>query len=283
MLTKHLQKILIAALIICESSSVAIAEPTPHTLAASNTPYQLKVALNPDLDTQPYQLEDQFQRSAKSASLKHKGNHTAVLVSTSPSAENPVAIFTTNDNLTDSDKLADQPYAREVALAAAAASVDPALVHAVIFVESHYRQNAVSLRGAIGLMQVLPDTAARYGIKDVSRSPGINIKAGTLYLRDLLNMFGNRTDLALAAYNAGEGAVQRYSNKIPPYPETQTYVRAVLAKYSEWRTEEVASGHKLKSDAVTAMDDAAALTQPHVEYLAGTRLSLSSTHPSANY
>lgn len=270
---KYLQKALIAALIITESSSVAIADPAPNATMAQ--PYQLKADTSATFDSEPYQLEDQFQRPAKSASPLRKDDHIAVLASNNP-ASDPVAIFTR------SDKLANQPFSREIALAAAAASLDPALVHAVIFVESHYRQNAVSPKGAIGLMQVLPDTAARYGVKDPSRSAKVNIKAGTLYLRDLLRMFDNRMDLALAAYNAGEGAVLRYSGKIPPYRETQLYVRAVLAKYNEWQTDQP-SGHKLKSDAATtAMDDAVKI-KPHVEYLAGTRLSLSGAHPSTNY
>lgn len=270
---RHLQKALIAAFIITESSSIAVADPAP---SATLAPYQLKADTSAELDSQPYQLEDQFQQPAKNASpLMHKNSpNTAVLASNNPASDS-VAIFTR------SDKLADQPFSREIALASAAASLDPALVHAVIFVESHYRQSAVSPKGAIGLMQVLPDTAARYGVKDPSRSAKVNIKAGTLYLRDLLRMFDNRTDLALAAYNAGEGAVLRYSGKIPPYRETQMYVRAVLAKYQEWQHEQP-SGHKLKSDAITtAMDDAVRI-KPHVEYLAGTRLSLSNSHPGTN-
>jgi len=130
-------------------------------------------------------------------------------------------------------QLASRPFAKEIAKAASAASLDPALVHAVIFVESRYRHTAISHKGAIGLMQVIPDTGARYGIYNLEDSPQSNLRAGTLYLRDLLHMFNNRLDLALAAYNAGEGTVIRYANRIPPYRETQLYVRAVLAKYNE--------------------------------------------------
>jgi soluble lytic murein transglycosylase-like protein len=130
--------------------------------------------------------------------------------------------------------LADKPFFREIVMAARAAALDPALVHAVIHVESGHRCRAVSPKGAQGLMQVMPDTGARYGIANLL-TPGTNLRAGTLYLRDLMMMFNNRLDLVLAAYNAGEGAVQKYSNRIPPYRETQLYVRAVLAKYEEWR------------------------------------------------
>lgn len=121
----------------------------------------------------------------------------------------------------------NKPYAKEIAAAAREANLDPALVHAVIHVESAYRADAVSEKGAVGLMQVLPDTARRFGIDDL-RDPKANLKAGTRYLRLLLDLFDQRADLALAAYNAGEGAVLKHARRIPPYPETQRYVPAVL-------------------------------------------------------
>jgi hypothetical protein len=168
-------------------------------------------------------------------------------------------------------QLSSRPYAKEIAKAAHAASLDPALVHAVIFVESHYRHKAISDKGAIGLMQVIPDTGARYGIYNLEDSPQSNLRAGTLYLRDLLRMFNNRLDLALAAYNAGEGAVIRYANRIPPYRETQLYVRAVLAKYNEWRSYTLASDNS-RDDAPDAMLKA---EPERLEYLAGTQLKAS--------
>jgi soluble lytic murein transglycosylase-like protein len=128
--------------------------------------------------------------------------------------------------------LAGKPYAVEIETAARDAGLDPALVHALIHVESAYRADAVSVKGALGLMQVLPETAMRFGIHDASE-PKANLKAGTRYLRLLLDLFEQRTDLALAAYNAGEEAVLRHASSIPPYPETQRYVPAVLGKYTE--------------------------------------------------
>lgn len=132
-------------------------------------------------------------------------------------------------------RLAGRPYAKLIDGAAREAALDPALVHAVISVESGYNPAARSPKGAIGLMQVLPATASRYGVTDPGRSPQANLKAGTLYLSDLMLMFDSRIDLALAAYNAGENAVLRYGQRIPPYRETQLYVPAVLARYLEWR------------------------------------------------
>ena len=101
----------------------------------------------------------------------------------------------------------------------------------------------MSAKGALGLMQVIPDTAVRYGVaEDGTRTveqklfdPATNISVGTRYLRDLLRMFENDLGLALAAYNAGEATVQRYDRRIPPYPETQEYVKLVTQLYALYR------------------------------------------------
>lgn len=108
--------------------------------------------------------------------------------------------------------------------------LDPALVKAVIAVESAYDPGAVSTKGAIGLMQLIPGTAERYGVKKIADPEG-NIGGGTRYLRDLIAMFDGNLTLALAAYNAGEGAVKQYGNAVPPYPETQQYVQLVTQFY----------------------------------------------------
>ena len=122
-------------------------------------------------------------------------------------------------------------------------SVDAALVKAIVAVESGYEPSAVSNKGALGLMQVIPDTAARYGVADDAKrtleqkllDPAINISVGTRYLRDLLALFADDVTLALAAYNAGEGAVARYDNQVPPYPETQEYVKLVSQFYALYK------------------------------------------------
>ena len=110
--------------------------------------------------------------------------------------------------------------------------VERALVHAVVTAESAYDPRAVSRAGAVGLMQLMPGTAARYGVLD-RHDPAQNVSGGVRYLRELLLQFRDLT-LALAAYNAGENAVIRYGN-IPPYPETQNYVRKVLQLYKDYR------------------------------------------------
>ena len=116
-------------------------------------------------------------------------------------------------------------------------SMRPALLHAVIRAESAYNPKAVSSAGAVGLMQLMPATAAKFGVKD-STNPLENIRAGSLYLKKQLDDFQDLS-LALAAYNAGENAVRRYGNTIPPFPETQLYVRKVLAFYQQNRKSEI--------------------------------------------
>ncbi|MFN7988760.1 MAG: lytic transglycosylase domain-containing protein [Thermoanaerobaculia bacterium] len=112
---------------------------------------------------------------------------------------------------------------------AARERVDPRLVKSVMLVESNFNPRAVSPKGARGLMQLMPGTARRYGVKN-SFDPQENIRGGTAYLSDLLDMFGGDLVRTLAAYNAGEGAVQRYGG-VPPYPETQEYVRRAMLVY----------------------------------------------------
>ena len=118
--------------------------------------------------------------------------------------------------------------------------IDYSLLKALIATESGFNTYAVSPKGAVGLMQLIPATAERYGVtvgKGITiqkklTDPKVNIKAGARYLADLIKMFPGRLELALAAYNAGEGAVQRAGNKIPNYPETQKYVKTVMQLYT---------------------------------------------------
>ena len=117
-----------------------------------------------------------------------------------------------------------------IANAARMHGLDARLVHAVIRAESGYNENAVSSRGAVGLMQLIPATAQRYGVIN-SYDPAENILGGTRYLRDLLKLFNGNIELALAGYNAGENAVIRAGNRVPPYPETMAYVPKVLNFY----------------------------------------------------
>jgi soluble lytic murein transglycosylase-like protein len=112
--------------------------------------------------------------------------------------------------------------------------VDGALVHALIFTESSYDPRAVSSQGALGLMQLMPETARRYGVRD-ALDPAQNIDGGVRMLRELLDLFEDDMALALAAYNAGPGAVIRAGNRIPRYDETLAFVPRVLGFYRAYR------------------------------------------------
>ena len=119
--------------------------------------------------------------------------------------------------------------------------VDPYLIYCLMSQESSFIVSATSYKGAQGLMQLMPGTAARYGVTnpyDVAQ----NIKGGTRYLKDLLVMFNVRVDLALAGYNAGEGAVMKYGNAIPPYTETRNYVKLILKRYGKAQPQKSTKG-----------------------------------------
>lgn len=123
-------------------------------------------------------------------------------------------------------------YKNEVKLAALNSGIETALLHAVIMTESNYNVRAISPKGARGLMQLMPATAKRFGVKN-SDDPKQNIQGGARYLSYLLKLFKNDFMLALAAYNAGENAVIEHGNKIPPYRETVHYVKKVMGIYNK--------------------------------------------------
>jgi len=113
--------------------------------------------------------------------------------------------------------------------------VDVALVHAVISAESGYNPGAISRAGARGIMQLMPDTARRFGVQNIM-DPSENIQGGVRYLRELLTLFNGNTELAVAAYNAGENAVIRAGHRVPNYTETASYVPRVLGFYRKFQS-----------------------------------------------
>src|SRR6202790_900028 len=121
-------------------------------------------------------------------------------------------------------------YDSIIETAALSASLEPDLLRAVIVVESGFNSRAVSKRGAMGLMQLMPATATRFGASN-PYDPGENVHAGARYLKFLIDRFGQDVRLALAAYNAGEEAVDRNGGRIPPFTETMAYVPRVLKIY----------------------------------------------------
>ena len=127
--------------------------------------------------------------------------------------------------------LIQAPYGDMIQSAAKKYSVDADLIFSVIAAESNFNPRAISRRGARGLMQLLPATGTRFGVKDIF-DPAQNIDAGTQYLRDLMARYRGDLVLTLAAYNAGPGAVQRYG-RVPPYNETISYVQAIRKTYAQ--------------------------------------------------
>lgn len=150
--------------------------------------------------------------------LRDEATHTQARMPRRPSASDTAA-----------RSAAGLPLAPLIEQLAQKHAVDPALVKAVIDVESRGNTAAVSPKGATGAMQLLPSTAAMYGVTELA-DPAQNIEAGIRHLKYLLDRHGGNLALALAAYNAGEGAVARYAARIPPYRETMLYVPAVLAR-----------------------------------------------------
>jgi soluble lytic murein transglycosylase-like protein len=146
-----------------------------------------------------------------------------------------IAISQRLDGFTTGDATID----RLIAESGARNNVDPALLYSIMHQESTFKRNALSPKGARGLMQLMPGTAARFGVRNIF-DPQQNIEGGARYVRFLLDMFGEDVSLTLAGYNAGEGAVLRYGRQVPPYRETQEYVRRISNRYAVMRDPSVA-------------------------------------------
>ncbi len=172
-----------------------------------------------------------------------EGDRVSVVIADEPPADSRYMLFK-KGQLGPLAAPADEPQAEvqlspskfriHILLAAKETQVDAALIHAVITVESGYNPAARSSAGAVGLMQLMPDTARRYGVKN-RLDPVQSIHGGARYLRDLKAMFDDDLRLVLAAYNAGEHAVMKYGRRIPPFRETAAYVPKVLATYRKFR------------------------------------------------
>lgn len=133
------------------------------------------------------------------------------------------------DNYLISRREVPTPFDETIKVHAGRGGIDPRLVKSVMLIESNYNPRAISRKGACGLMQLMPATARQYGVRNTFDAEE-NIKGGVAYLSNLLTLYQGNVTLALAAYNAGEGAVEKYSG-VPPYPETQEYVRRAMVAY----------------------------------------------------
>ncbi|MDD2815532.1 MAG: lytic transglycosylase domain-containing protein [Thiotrichaceae bacterium] len=216
-------------LLLCSSPHTLWANEAPHTtiiykyvdengiLHLSNKSPEEQDQL---LYSRSYLVPSEVSSSVSSIMLPiPKGLNLKRFAPPSPPTKNTAALSTRKQN-----------YQMTVQQVAQRWGIDAALLDAVITVESGYNPQALSPKGAQGLMQLMPDTAARYGVTDRS-DPLANLEGGARYLRDLLLMFKGDVTLALAGYNAGENAVIKAGNRIPAYAETQEYVVKVLEKY----------------------------------------------------
>ena len=164
------------------------------------------------------------------ANISNEQNYTFKIEEpSSPNAATNRATF----NKVGSEDNKNLPFNNEVIIAANMTGIEPALIHAVITVESKHNPRAQSIKGAYGLMQLMPETSRRFNVTD-KNNPKQNILAGAKYLRELLKLFNGDLKLSLAAYNAGPAAVQKFGGKIPPFKETVNYVPKVLKYYKQY-------------------------------------------------
>ena len=147
-----------------------------------------------------------------------------------PARSLSMAVGTALDGFSTGDASVD----RFIVESGARNGVDPVLLYAIMHRESSFKRFALSHKGARGLMQLMPATARRFGVTDIF-DPRQNIEGGTRYMRFLLDFFDGDVRLALAGYNAGEGAVMKYGRRVPPYRETQEYVRRISERYALMR------------------------------------------------
>ena len=172
----------------------------------------------------PVPLTDSDQERARLEELKKNAPRTAPAEQT---VQIKVPVPASRHHISSGNAALDSI----VSEAAAQHGLDPCLIFSVMRAESAFNRMAVSPKGASGLMQLMPETAARFGVRNIF-DPRENIFAGAKYLRWLLNRFQGDVRLALAGYNAGEGAVEFYGLRIPPFQETQNYVRIIYTRYS---------------------------------------------------
>jgi soluble lytic murein transglycosylase-like protein len=172
----------------------------------------------------PVPLTNEDQERARAEELKRKTTDANVLQHT---AQIKIPAILAGHHISSGNPIIDGL----VQEAAVQNGLDPCLILSIMRAESGFNRSAVSVKGAMGLMQLMPQTAARFGVKNIF-DPRENVLGGSRYLRWLLDRFSGDVRLALAGYNAGEGSVEFYGNRIPPFLETQNYVRTIFARYS---------------------------------------------------
>ncbi|MCA1817083.1 MAG: lytic transglycosylase domain-containing protein [Acidobacteria bacterium] len=244
-----------SALLLLSAAAARAQQPTPHS-AFDNFDFEGGVRVAPTPAPRKFRMtamhRAELERSAPRVRLTLAPyDATAQSLPMSPSAS--LDGFTTGDAKVDS----------LIVGSGKRNGVDPVLLYAIMHRESSFKRYAVSYKGARGLMQLMPGTAARFGVRDIF-DPAQNIEGGARYVRFLLERFGGDVRLALAGYNAGEGAVDRYDG-VPPYRETQDYVRRIGERYQLMRNPEVARVAQSSTLAQAAAANNAAPVEPLYE------------------
>jgi soluble lytic murein transglycosylase-like protein len=214
-----MRKSLLILSLFAASASVAVAQtPASYQIDNFDLPNAVQIQ-TPKVD--PVKSAPQTRRLTKLTSYTYSPAPGALLHLPSQSMNPSLGNFTTGN--TDVDNFIVESGKRN--------SVDPLLLYSIMHQESSFKARAMSYKGARGLMQLMPGTAARFGVSNIW-DPKQNIEGGARYLRLLLDMFSGDVRLALAGYNAGEGAVMKYGYQVPPYSETREYVRRIGNRYS---------------------------------------------------
>lgn len=226
-----MKKFPLAFVLLCLSTAAAFAQ-TSERYRFDNFDLKDGVRISTVEATSAIQPEKKGRLTAKTAKLSSANAGTATLgypagSALSMSASKSLDGFTTGDPRIDAF----------IVESAVRHGIDPVFIYALMHQESSFKRGAISNKGARGLMQLMPGTAARFGVSNIF-DPRQNIEGGTRYLRFLLDAFGGDLVLTLAGYNAGEGAVMKYGRRVPPYRETQEYVRRITQRYALMRDPE---------------------------------------------
>jgi soluble lytic murein transglycosylase-like protein len=214
-----MRKTLLIFALSAASASAAVAQsPSNYQIDNFDIPNAVQIQ-TPKVD--PAKPAPQTKRLTKLTNYTYSPSPGALVHLTSQPLNPSLGNFTTGN--TDVDNFIVESGKRN--------SVDPLLLYSIMHQESSFKARAMSYKGARGLMQLMPGTAARFGVSNIW-DPKQNIEGGARYMRFLLDMFSDDVRLALAGYNAGEGAVMKYGYQVPPYSETREYVRRIGNRYS---------------------------------------------------
>lgn len=229
--TSTMNKIPLLALLFLVFSSPALGQSSQYSIDNFDIRNGVRVH-----EAQPQPRPESKRSSARRAALRPAtAENGTVSLSRSPQLVKPTVLFTDSASVVSSSLRGYTTGSDQVDSylidAGTKNGVDPLLLYSVMHQESSFKSHAVSPKGARGLMQLMPGTAARYGVTNIF-DPKQNIEGGARYLRFLLDRFNGDLNLALAGYNAGEGAVDKYGWRIPPYSETQEYVRRISRRYA---------------------------------------------------